>query len=149
MSCVFHSNSSSAQARVNSTFPDYDNENDCQKYSSLWWFSATSHSSGQPSLAAQHWISPVQSNSEFYSRDVQLWPAFCSSGPGLARVLMAINVCWDLTESPWSGRAPSTPLIHNPSHYSDFVQIINDLYTDLTLFISIILLGLVPPEFGS
>ena len=29
------------------------------------------------------------------------------------------------------------------------IKIINVLYTDLTLFISIILLGLVPPEFGS
>ena len=28
-------------------------------------------------------------------------------------------------------------------------KLINYLYTDLTLFISIILLGLVPPEFGS
>ena len=114
--------------RVNSTFLDYD-ENDCQKYSSLWWFSATSHSCGQSSLAAQRWTSPrscpaarpVQSNSEFYSLDVHHWPAFWSSGPGLARVLMAINVCWDLTKSLWSGRAPSTPLIHYPSHYSHFI----------------------------
>ena len=55
-----------------------------------------------------------------------------------------------ITNNIYPSPLSSQPIFLEVNLYRQFLhRVINDLYTDLTLFISIILLGLVPPEFWS